>query len=200
MATKSERTRIRILQAANRLFYRHGYNRTSFSDIVEAAGVPRGNIYYYFPTKEAILLAALEHRLQILDTMMEEWNRNFPDPRGRLERCVQVMVNSREATAEHGCPMGTLNAELAKDQRPLQREALALFDRFIDYLSQQFLLSGHPPEKAGQLARELLARAQGINMLAHVYQDADFLLEQQNILDLWVEAMTPGEASDNNPR
>ncbi len=57
MPRKSERTRQRIVEAANRLFYHKGYNQTSFSDVVEAAGVPRGNIYYYFKTKDEILEA-----------------------------------------------------------------------------------------------------------------------------------------------
>ena len=41
MPSKSERTQQRIIDAANQLFYRKGYNRTSFTDVVEEAGVPR---------------------------------------------------------------------------------------------------------------------------------------------------------------
>ena len=65
MSRKSDRTRNRILQAANRLFYRKGFNQTSFTDVVDAADVPRGNIYYYFKTKEDILHAAVEYRLEV---------------------------------------------------------------------------------------------------------------------------------------
>lgn len=190
MSRKSERTRQRIIQAANRLFYRRGYNRTSFTDIVEAAGVPRGNIYYYFRTKDDILRAALEHRVEIIDTMMEEWNRNFPDPEGRMKRFVQVMVNSRDATAQFGCPMGTLNAELAKDQRDIQVQARIVFQRFVDYFSRQFMDSGHDVETATTLAWELLGRAQGINMMTHVFGSADYLSEQQDALNRWIEDQT----------
>jgi AcrR family transcriptional regulator len=188
MPRKSERTRQRIIQAANRLFYRRGYNRTSFTDIVDAAGVPRGNIYYYFRTKEEILRAALGYRLEIIDTMMDEWDRNFPDPGGRLKRFVQVMVNSRETTAQYGCPMGTLNAELAKDQRDLQAQALVMFQRLAAYLATQFASLGFEAGRAAALARELLARAQGVNMIAHVFAAPDYLLEQQETLNRWIEA------------
>lgn len=187
MPRKSERTRQRIIQAANRLFYRHGYNRTSFTDIVDAAGVPRGNIYYYFRTKEDILRAALAYRLEIIETMTEEWDRNFPDPGGRLKRFVQVMVNSRDTTAQYGCPMGTLNAELAKDQRDLQAEALVMFRRFADYLAAQFASLEFTPERAQTLAWELLARAQGINMMTHVFAAPDYLLQQQATLNRWID-------------
>ena len=188
MPRKSERTRQRIIQAANRLFYRRGYNRTSFTDIVEAAGVPRGNIYYYFRTKEEILRAALAYRLEIIDTMMEEWDRNFPDPEGRLKRFVQVMVNSRETTADFGCPMGTLNAELAKDQRDLQAGSRIMFERFVGYLAAQFGNLGYATADAQQLAWELLARAQGVNMMTHVFSRPDFLLDQQQRLNDWIDA------------
>ena len=193
MSRKSERTRQRIIQAANRLFYRRGYNRTSFTDIVEAAGVPRGNIYYYFRTKDDILRAALDYRIEIIDTMMEEWNRNFPEPGGRLKRFVQVMANSREATAQFGCPMGTLNAELAKDQRAIQKQARLMFQRFLDYLTEQFARCGHDAEKSRALAWELLGRAQGVNMMTHVFANAAYLLEQQAALNLWIDAQTSGD-------
>jgi len=200
MPRKSERTRQRIIQAANSLFYRRGYNRTSFTDIVEAAGVPRGNIYYYFRTKEEILSAALAYRLEIIETMMEEWNRNFPDPEHRLKRFIQVMVNSREATASFGCPMGTLNAELAKDQRALQREARTMFERFLIYLTEQFQLLGYEASTARSFAWDLLARAQGVNMMAHVLDSADYLLEQQEVLNRWIERRADEAAALQSPQ
>ncbi len=97
MSRKSDRTRSRIVQAANRLFYRKGYNRTSFSDVVNAADIPRGNIYYYFKTKDDILRAAVEYRLDVIRSMLEEWNRKFTDPADRLKRFLQVVANSRHA-------------------------------------------------------------------------------------------------------
>ena len=36
---KGQRVRQRIIEAANRLFYERGYNRTSFSDIADVAGL-----------------------------------------------------------------------------------------------------------------------------------------------------------------
>ena len=41
-----------ILQAAVRLFARKGYEATSTREIVEAAGVTKPMIYYYFKNKE----------------------------------------------------------------------------------------------------------------------------------------------------
>ena len=190
MPRKSERTRQRIVQAANRLFYRKGYNRTSFSDIVKASGVERGNIYYHFRTKDEILLAALEKRLEITNTMLKEWDRKYATPRERLKRFVQVMLNSREATALYGCPMGTLNMELGKDQPELQRSAAPLFERFLSYFRQQFETVGYDVKEAKTLSIELLARGQGVSQMTHVLRDPEVLENSRENLENWIDRVT----------
>ncbi|WP_167480806.1 TetR/AcrR family transcriptional regulator [Mesorhizobium waimense] len=54
--------RERILREAIRLFAKRGYDRTSVPDIQEAAGLSRGSgaLYKHFPSKEALLAAAVE--------------------------------------------------------------------------------------------------------------------------------------------
>lgn len=56
-------TRVRILDAAERLFARHGFDGTSTARLAHAVGVPKGLLFYYFPTKPHILTALLEERL-----------------------------------------------------------------------------------------------------------------------------------------
>jgi len=188
MSRKSDRTRSRIVEAANRLFYRKGYNLTSFSDVVEAAGVPRGNIYYYFRTKDDILHAAVEYRLEVIRSMLEEWNRKFSDPADRLKRFLQVVANSRQAMAQWGCPMGTLNTELGKEQLALRADARRMFDLFAAWMTEQFAALGHADD-ADVLALRLLARAQGLTVLAHLYADPDFLAREAAELEQWIDTL-----------
>src|SRR6202045_1133794 len=48
--------------AAAKLLRRHGYNGTALSDILAAAGSPRGSLYFHFPNgKEEIAVAALAY-------------------------------------------------------------------------------------------------------------------------------------------
>lgn len=61
--TDSVRTRIRILDAAEALFARLGFDGTSTARLARAAGVPKGLLFYYFPTKPDILSTLLEERL-----------------------------------------------------------------------------------------------------------------------------------------
>jgi AcrR family transcriptional regulator len=49
--TKSERTRVKIRDAAIESFVEHGYADTTMRAIAHTAGVSVGNAYYYFPSK-----------------------------------------------------------------------------------------------------------------------------------------------------
>ncbi len=53
-ATEND-TETKILQAAQRLFARQGYNGTTTRDLAQAAGVAEGTLFRYFDNKKAIL-------------------------------------------------------------------------------------------------------------------------------------------------
>jgi AcrR family transcriptional regulator len=60
LTEKAEDTRTRILNAALALFRRKGFEQTTMREIAEEAGVSLGNAYYYFESKEALVMAFYE--------------------------------------------------------------------------------------------------------------------------------------------
>ena len=54
--------RERILEAAERAFVRHGFHATTMQHVAEEIGMSAGNLYRYFPSKDAIVegLCALD--------------------------------------------------------------------------------------------------------------------------------------------
>jgi TetR/AcrR family transcriptional regulator len=56
----ADRTRRQVLDAAEELFARHGYDAASLAQIGEAAGVSRGTPSYFFGSKEQLYRAVLE--------------------------------------------------------------------------------------------------------------------------------------------
>ncbi|MBX3081906.1 MAG: TetR/AcrR family transcriptional regulator [Anaerolineae bacterium] len=87
----------RILDAAAALIMRHGYDKTTMSDVAEEVGVSRGIVYLHFDSKES-LLEALIHRevLQYVQTWLEHIEA---DPRGGtiggIYRAVLYAINNR---------------------------------------------------------------------------------------------------------
>lgn len=66
----TERRRGAILQAARAVFARQSYAETVVEDIAIQAGIAKGTLYLYFPSKEQIYLAALleESRTLVADS------------------------------------------------------------------------------------------------------------------------------------
>lgn len=61
--TKPAEARTRILDAAEQLFARHGFDATATSLIAKTAAVPKGLLFYYFPAKRDILCSLVGERL-----------------------------------------------------------------------------------------------------------------------------------------
>jgi len=71
----TEQRRLSILQAARAVFARQGYASTGVDDIAGQAGIAKGTIYLYFPSKEAIYLAAV----------LEDWRRLADNSRAAMD-------------------------------------------------------------------------------------------------------------------
>jgi AcrR family transcriptional regulator len=63
MAKRGE-TRERIIDAASKVFFKYGFERTSVKMILEEAGVVTGSFYHFFPSKEELFEAVIEKYLQ----------------------------------------------------------------------------------------------------------------------------------------
>lgn len=60
-STKGERTRQALLEAAILRFAQDGSRGASVSDIARDVGITPGSVYAYFPNKQDLFLAALDH-------------------------------------------------------------------------------------------------------------------------------------------
>src|SRR5688572_27729480 len=69
---RSERSRSRILAVSLELFRKRGFERTTMRDIAKAAGASLGAAYYYFPSKEAIVLSYYEELVESFEAQSLE--------------------------------------------------------------------------------------------------------------------------------
>lgn len=184
---KGQQNLQRILQAADDLIYHQGFNQTSFTDVAKASGIPKGNFYYYFKSKDELLLAVIQMRLDNIRQMLAEWERQYPDPKDRLKRYVKILLNEAQAVVRYGCPMGSLNAELSKTQSALQNQAANMFSLFLDWLEQQFRALGKSKKQARHLALHLTALMQGTALMSSVYGDSGFLKQETKDVNAWID-------------
>src|SRR5262245_61117102 len=119
---RDKATRDHIVKAADQLFYRQGYEHTSFSDIADVVRISRGNFYYHFKTKDQILDAVINARLANTRKMLEQWEIEGKRPADRIRSFIHILIANRTDIKRHGCPVGTLCTELAKLTHTSQRE------------------------------------------------------------------------------
>jgi AcrR family transcriptional regulator len=89
---KSDLTRARILDASIVLFRRQGFDATTMREIAAEAGVALGGAYYYFESKNAIVLAFYNRSRQEMAPLLEEALAASRDLRSRLASLIEVKL------------------------------------------------------------------------------------------------------------
>ena len=189
MNTKAETMRSKIVSIADDLFYRQGFNHTSFSDIASAVGISRGNFYYHFKTKDDILAAVIENKKIGIKQVLNEWNKNTSSPKKRLNQYVDMIVGYQDNIVKYGCPIGTVCSELNKLKNINYNDATDMIALFRDWMIEQFILLGYDKEKAKHFAMHLLTCTQGITVVAQAFIDSAFIKHEADSLKQWLDSI-----------
>lgn len=206
MSPESHEARNRIIEVAADLFLKQGYGATGIAQILEAAGVLRGSLYYHFPTKEDLLLATLEWRKRMLwpEVITPVFDR-VDDP---LERLFGILDGYRQMLLicefQMGCPIGNLALELS-ESNPRARQLLAEnFENWKNAIRgclEEAQGQGRLPEDSNtnDLAHYVLTVMEGAVMLARTYRTIETYDRAINLLRdhferLQISATSWGEA------
>ena len=123
MEPKKKPTRERIVEAALYLFWKNGYAATGMAEILAAAEAKPGSFYYFFKTKEELLLAVLRLYVETLwPVVMAPAFAESDDP---VERVFHVLGFYRQnlirTGCTYGCPIGRLALEIPEEQVEVHR-------------------------------------------------------------------------------
>jgi AcrR family transcriptional regulator len=184
--------RTRLLQAAEKTTYRYGYGSTAIADIAKEAGIPLGNVYYYFKTKDEIGDAIIKLRVSRFRKLLQELDK-AGSPAERLCGFVLIKIKNREGLARNGCPVGTLCSELQKHGGPVAKKSAVLFAEALAWMESQFQALGKGADSRG-LAVHLLSATQGVSVLAHTFHDPGLIEMEAARLMQWIRSL---EAQNN---
>ena len=115
-----------LIDAAERLFTRNGFEQTLVSDIVREVDVSQGAFYYYFESKEDVLVAIVKKNIASMEQDITDIARKDDlDPALKLNlifnRFVSVAVSGKEIFSYiHQHKSTTLHQKLRKD-KPFSR-------------------------------------------------------------------------------
>jgi TetR/AcrR family transcriptional repressor of nem operon len=178
--------RDRLIEAARALFHLRGYGETSLADIAKESGVPVGNVYYYFKTKEDIASAVIEQHAERLAALGRKAEQ-LPDARARIMGMLDDLASDREKIAANGCPMGSLCIEFGKRDSRLRAEANRLLLKIVAWVEHQFAAMGRAD--AHTLAVQFVSTIQGAGIVALAMRDPAVVDQEIRRLKSTLEAM-----------
>lgn len=91
--SKGEDTRRRILEAALDLFQDRGFAETTMRDVARKAGVATGAAYYYFPSKESIVMAFYWRTQLEADAQSKKPLAEIRDLKGRIRALIDLKLH-----------------------------------------------------------------------------------------------------------
>ncbi|MEZ0339466.1 TetR/AcrR family transcriptional regulator [Mycobacterium sp. pV006] len=121
---------VAILETAERLLEQRPLAEISVDDLAKGAGISRPTFYFYFPSKDAVLLTLLERVIAEADVALDELIRNPPRERNEFWRAgIDVFYSTFRA---HRALVGP--AAAARYTNPEVRELWSAFmQRSIDH-------------------------------------------------------------------
>ncbi len=136
LSDKAQATREKILEAASRLFYLHGYNATGLERVIKAAGVTKGNFYYYFKSKEELAVHTLDHEfMKTTQQMKEKLSQKKQSPLQTLFAILEMMSAKQKSQKEEshisGCYFGNFTLELSTESKAVRNKVKSIFDQFL---------------------------------------------------------------------
>jgi AcrR family transcriptional regulator len=175
MAEDRKDTKGRILAAAFRLFYQHGFSRVSVDAIADMAGVTKRTVYYHFKCKDEIVTQVME--VQHLH-LMEQY-RSWLEPTSDTPREVVIGVFSKLKDWAGGADwlgsgFSRVSAELAEMRGHPARQAASRHKRAVErWLADRLEAAGAP--EAERSAREIMLLIEGSMGLALIHGEAGYM-------------------------
>lgn len=136
---KAEETRRRIYDAALQLFREKGFEQTTMRDIARQAGVALGGAYYYFASKEAIVLAFYEEMEERGDQATTEAIAKHKKLRERIRIILENRFELLEpnlkfvaALFKHSPDTDDPLSPFSAETQPIRDQAIGLFQLALE--------------------------------------------------------------------
>ncbi|HSY69754.1 MAG TPA: TetR family transcriptional regulator [Edaphobacter sp.] len=183
---KSEETRRRILEAALSVFRERGFERATMREIATAAGVAVGAAYYYFESKDAIVMAFYERSQGEMRPQIEALLERSKTLESRLRAVISTKF---ECFGPNRKLLGALSAHSDPEHplSPFSKETSEIREQDIGFFARAVADSGVklPPSIEPYLPRLLWMYQMGL-ILFWVYDHSE---EQRRTMVLYEKTL-----------
>jgi AcrR family transcriptional regulator len=195
---QEERTRAmraRLLEATVELLVERGYAGTSTTLVSERAGVSRGAQLHHFPSKQDLVVAAVQHVTEVRGRELEEAARRLPGGARRTKAVLRMLGDHFSspvfAAALELWVAARTDAALLAEVAPLERD----LGRHTHRLTVELLGADEAVPGVRELVQATLDLVRGLGLANTITDDAR---RRRRILDQWALTLdgalgTPGE-------
>jgi AcrR family transcriptional regulator len=190
---RSRATRQRLLESAIDCLAARGWTATTVTVVAEHAGVSRGAAQHHFPTREDLIIAALEFISDSRMALIREAT-SLPDGPGRTEAVIMRMVDCYTdrlfKAALHVWTAAAADESLKQRIRPLE----ARIGRAAHHLTVQLLGVDDTDPVAHRLVQATLDLARGLGLAGLLTDDS---ARREQIVRQWAATL---DAALRNPQ
>ena len=143
-----------LIDAAMRVFYKHGFHATSLDDIQKEGGISRMTLYNHFKSKDELVVAAMRRRDEIFrNSLMKFVDAKAKAPREKLLAVFDFHEDWFTGNAFCGCMFINASAEFSAADSAPRRLAAEHKQEIVRYIRELCEAAGFadPADIAEQL-------------------------------------------------
>ena len=170
-ATTSE-ARLRVLETADRLFYRDGIRAVGIDRVIAEAGVAKATLYAHFPSKDDLIVATLKHReATVTEFFRAAMERHAKRTKGKLRAFFAALKDWFQSDGFRGCAFINAAVELADPDHPgsaFVRDHKRRFREMLDGFVEEAVGKAH-----GKVTPAVAVLVEGAIVTAVIHGSAD---------------------------
>ena len=193
--TASDKTRHRILDAAEDVFALKGYHDAPVEEIGRVTSLSKGGIYFHFPSKEDLFFAVLDRLARRLESRVNRATAIAPTHLAGAEAAIEAVVNALAGKRKlarllllQGYSMGN----------SFQQTRARIFNRFAGMIERQLNLAvenGELPPVDCKVAARIWLGAISEILIHWLYSEGPSPEDTlPALLKMFVNSLTPAQA------
>lgn len=168
-------TRARLLEAALLLFRQRGFHGVAVSDVLQAAGAPKGCLYHHFPGgKEQMAVAVIEEvAAQVVALLAAEPQTTAAQALSRFgDRLQRWMQSTSRAPGAGACAFIASFAAEGETAPAVAAAAKAAYQQIASVLSGRLQSEGLDAPQAQRTALLAISTIEGAGLVSQALGDA----------------------------
>ncbi len=181
-------TKLRILDAAENMVRRRGFNGFSYADVADAIGIKKASLHHHFPAKMDLGLALVERYYSSVLNNLEEIDRSSDGTLAKLNQYSQMYVESFQENQM--CLCGMLAAEHEAISQEMQSAIEVFFDKQEAWLQEVLTVGRQSGEltfsgPASQHARIIITTFQGALLIAKSLNSPERITTASHLIETY---------------